>query len=87
VVFGFASVQIAFIASICSRIFACASEDGAVVLDFSWFQAAAMPKRNRPPRHLVDRGDVLGGLDRVALDDEAMRSHLSFLVAQAAASA
>ena len=65
-------VQISFIASICSRIFlkrVC--EDGAVALDLVLVPAAADAEQKPAARDLVDRGDELCGLDRVALDDEA----------------
>jgi len=43
-------------------------KDGAVVLDLLLVPAAADPEQEAPARDLVERGDELGGLDRVALD-------------------
>ena len=61
-------------------------KDGAVVLDLLLVPAAADAEQEPPARHLVDRGDELGGLDRVALDDEAHAGgYLELLVAPAAA--
>ena len=38
----------------------------------STFQPKPMPSANRPPRQVVERGDLLGGDDRVALGRQAM---------------
>src|SRR5690348_7970780 len=45
-------------------------EDGAVILDLLLVPAAADAEDEAAARHLVDRGDKLRCLDRVALDDE-----------------
>src|SRR5690348_1215242 len=48
-----------------------AFELGAVALDLVLVPAAADAEQKAAARDLVDRGDELGCLDRVALDDEA----------------
>src|SRR6202043_1346594 len=47
-----------------------AGVDGAVVLHFILVPASADAKQEPSLAHLVDRGDQLGGLDRVALLDQ-----------------
>jgi hypothetical protein len=65
-------VQISFIASICSRILRGAGlVYGAVIFHFLGIPAAADAEQKAALRHLVQRSDKLGGLDRVALDNEA----------------
>ena len=44
--------------------------DGAVIFHFVLVPAAADAKQEPSLAHLVDRGDQLGGLDRVALLNE-----------------
>src|ERR1700757_1013617 len=46
-------------------------EGRAVILDFLGVPAAANAKEEAPARNLIDRGNELCGLDRVALHDEA----------------
>ena len=45
-------------------------EDRVVVLDLLLVPTAADAEDEAPARHLIDRGDELGSLDRVALDHQ-----------------
>jgi hypothetical protein len=74
VIFILDSVQISFIASIRSRISSKAGlEHGAVVLHFILVPAAANTEQKMAVRHLIDRGEELGRLDRVALLDQGQK--------------
>jgi hypothetical protein len=60
--------------------------DRAVVFQLLGVPAAADPENEPPARDLIERGDELGRLDRVALDDRHTPvASLSRLVATAAA--
>src|SRR6202022_757606 len=46
-------------------------KDRAVVLDLLLVPSATDAEQETSARHMIERGDELGGLDRVALDHEA----------------
>src|SRR5438105_14998006 len=54
-----------------AHLFKTGREDGAVALDLVLVPAAADAEQKPAARDVVDRGDELRGLDRVALNDEA----------------
>ncbi len=68
---AFVLVQIAFIASMRSRMSLKRVFGRAVVVHLLGVPAGADAEQEAPVRDLVERGDLLGGLDRVALHDEA----------------
>jgi len=68
---GFSLVQISFIASICSRnFFEAGLAERAVVFHLLDVPPAADAENKAPARDLVERGNELRRLDRIALDRE-----------------